>query len=40
DIIARQTGLSTPIVLGSLTILEIHGKVRHLGNMYYCLAYV
>lgn len=40
DTIARQTGLSTPIVLGSLTILEIHGKVRHLGNMYYCLTYV
>lgn len=37
DELARQTGLPTPIILGSLTILEIHGKVRHLGNMYYSL---
>lgn len=37
DELARNSGLSTPEVLGTLTILEIHGKVRPLGNMYYSL---
>ena len=35
--IAREAGLSTGVVLGALTILEIHGKVRSLGNQHYCL---
>jgi len=37
DELARSSGLSTSQVLGTLTILEIHGKVRPLGNMYYSL---
>ncbi len=37
DELARCSGLSTSQVLGTLTILEIHGKVRPLGNMYYSL---
>ncbi len=37
DDLSRASGLATSTVLGTLTILEIHGKVRHLGNMYYSL---
>ena len=37
DELARNSGLSTSQVLGTLTILEIHGKVRPLGQMYYIL---
>ena len=37
DDLCRATELSSSIVLGTLTILEIHGKVRPLGNMYYSL---
>jgi predicted Rossmann fold nucleotide-binding protein DprA/Smf involved in DNA uptake len=37
DDLSRASGLGTSIVLGTLTILEIHGRVRHLGNMYYSL---
>lgn len=37
DELSKVANLPTAIVLGTLTILEIHGKVRHLGNMYYSL---
>ncbi len=37
DELARSSGLSTSQILGTLTILEIHGKVRPLGNMYFSL---
>lgn len=37
DDLCRTTCLSSSTVLGTLTILEIHGKVRALGNMYYTL---
>jgi DNA processing protein len=37
DDLARGSGLPTATVLATLTILEIHGKVRHLGNMFYSL---
>ena len=37
DELCRVTNLSSSIILGTLTILEIHGKVRPLGNMYYSL---
>lgn len=37
DDIARTARLPAAKVLGALTILEIHGRVRHLGNMYYSL---
>lgn len=35
--LSRASQLPTSTVLGTLTIMEIHGKVRHLGNMYYSL---
>jgi DNA processing protein len=37
DELSRAAGLATSVTLATLTILEIHGKVRHLGNMYYSL---
>ena len=38
DEVARICGLATAVILSTLTIMEIHGKVRHLGNMYYSLS--
>lgn len=37
DALARAANLSVALTLSTLTILEIHGKVRPLGNMYYSL---
>lgn len=37
DEVTRACHLKTPALLSALTIMEIHGKVRHLGNMYYSL---
>lgn len=37
DELCRITALSSSTILGTLTILEIRGKVRPLGNMYYSL---
>ncbi len=37
DDLARSTKLETSVLLGTLTLMEISGKVRHLGNQYYSL---
>jgi DNA processing protein len=37
DDIARYLKLPTASLLATLTMLEIHGRVRHLGNMHYSL---
>ncbi|MFZ2681875.1 MAG: DNA-processing protein DprA [Patescibacteria group bacterium] len=37
DDLAKHAQLPISEVLGTLTILEIHGKVRHLGQMFYSL---
>lgn len=36
DLIIRQTGLPSPTVSSTLSILEIKGQIRNIGNMSYC----